>query len=420
VSTFNLELPTIQNWSCQSCGGCCKQHGIYITEEEKLRIEKQGWTPADGIPADQPIFVKMGGKLGKTWHRLAHQPDGACVFLDERGLCRIHAKFGEPAKPLACRIYPYAFHPAGSKITVGLRFSCPSVVANKGRGVTAQRDELKDLARQVVPAKALTIKAPWIVPGRRVDWADFQRFIELIDQVLADEEADIVSKLLVLLGVMDLIEQAKFDKLTGSRLDEFLGVITAGVAESLDPDAIAEPTKIGRTQFRQLAGQYARSDTYGSKGGSLSGRWKLLKAALKLASGRGETPALQADLPPVPFEKLEQPFGIPEGTDELFERYFRVKAQGLSFCGRAYYDAPLVEGFRSLALVFPAVMWIARWIASGAGRSELRFDDVARALSIADHHHGYSPAFGTWGFRKRVQTMAKLGDIPRLIAWYSR
>ena len=55
-----------------------------------------------------------------TWsrrYRLGHQADGACVFLDERGLCRIHAKFGEQAKPLACRIYPYAFHPAGKKIT---------------------------------------------------------------------------------------------------------------------------------------------------------------------------------------------------------------------------------------------------------------------------------------------------------------
>jgi lysine-N-methylase len=97
-----------------------------------------------------------------------------------------------------------------------------------------------------------------------------------------------------------------------------------------------------------------------------------------------------------------------------------VKIQGLSFCGAAYYNVPLVEGFQSLALVYPAVMWIARWLAAGHGRSELAFEDVADALAIADHHHGYSPAFGTWGFRKRVRTLAELNDIAALAAWYSR
>jgi lysine-N-methylase len=122
----------------------------------------------------------------------------------------------------------------------------------------------------------------------------------------------------------------------------------------------------------------------------------------------------------VPFDALEQPRGFPQESHELFERYFRTKVRGLSFCGAAYYQVPLVEGFRSLALVYPAVLWIARWLAAGRGDSGISAVDVADSLAIADHHHGYSPAFGTWGFRKRVQTMAKLGDIPRLCAWYTR
>ena len=50
----------------------------------------------------------------------------------------------------------------------------------------------------------------------------------------------------------------------------------------------------------------------------------------------------------------------------------------------------------------------------------LETGDVAGALAIADHHHGYSPAFGQMGFRSRVRLLARLGDIPRLIAWYGR
>src|SRR6478736_6118333 len=92
-----LELPTIQNWSCHNCGGCCRQHAIAITVEEHQRIAGQGWTAADGIPAGQPLFERLGWFPWSKWHRLAHQPYGACVFLDERGMCRIHAKFGEAA-----------------------------------------------------------------------------------------------------------------------------------------------------------------------------------------------------------------------------------------------------------------------------------------------------------------------------------
>jgi lysine-N-methylase len=79
----------------------------------------------------------------------------------------------------------------------------------------------------------------------------------------------------------------------------------------------------------------------------------------------------------------------------------------------------LVEGFQSLALIFPATMWIARWLAASQNRSQLTHEDVSQALTISDHHHGYSPIFGSFGFRRRVHTLAKMGEIPRLIRWYS-
>jgi Fe-S-cluster containining protein len=44
-----LELPTIQNWSCLSCAGCCTQHEVEITEAERQRIADQNWTAADGL-----------------------------------------------------------------------------------------------------------------------------------------------------------------------------------------------------------------------------------------------------------------------------------------------------------------------------------------------------------------------------------
>ncbi len=421
-----LELPTIQNWNCHNCSGCCRQHGIHITDAEKERIERQNWTAADGIPADTPVFVRMGGWLGKPSWRLGHQPDGACAFLDERGLCRIHARYGEAAKPLACRIYPYAFHPSGKKVVVSLRFSCPSVVKNLGRPVRDQLADIRELARDVVPDNATAMPPPPVTPRALLDWPDVLRIVRALDDTFAAPGVTVLVKLLRSLIWMALVEQAKFDKVLGDRLKEFLEIIREAADAEIPPDitrllqAAPQPSRAGRVQFRLLAGQYARQDTYASPRG-LSGRWRLFKNMLRLTRGKGRLPAIQECFREMPFAALEQPFGgLPEGADEIFTRYFRVKLQGMHFLGRAYYDVPLAEGFYSLALVYPAVLWLARWLAVSDGRSMLHTTDVVQALAIADHHHGYSPAFGTWGFRGRVRTLAQHEDIPKLCVWYSR
>jgi len=92
---------------------------VPLSVMEKARIEQQGWTAANGVDPARMIVA------GLNTYRLGHQADGACMFLDEAKRCRIHARFGEAAKPLACRLFPLAIYPAGKKMFVGLRFSCP-------------------------------------------------------------------------------------------------------------------------------------------------------------------------------------------------------------------------------------------------------------------------------------------------------
>ena len=58
-SNLKLELPVIQNWSCHNCGGCCREHLIEITEDEKRRIEKQKWTQQDGVSLQRPLIEKL-------------------------------------------------------------------------------------------------------------------------------------------------------------------------------------------------------------------------------------------------------------------------------------------------------------------------------------------------------------------------
>ena len=422
MAGHRLELPTIQNWTCHNCSGCCRQHLIEVTDEERRRIIDQHWERDAEMSGRLPVLVRLSRLPGGRRHRLAHQADGACVFLDENGLCRIHAKFGEQAKPLACRIYPYAFHPAGRQLAVSLRFSCPSVVSNRGRAVSGQADEIKKLARDAVPAGVSGLPAPPITPKEQLGWPDFLRIRNALDmEIAADEPVHV--KLRRALFWIDLIDQATFAKVHGDRLDEFLDLIrrTASAEISADPDPTARPSRGGRLQFRVLTAQYARKDTFADRRFGWKGRWKLLRAYIRFVRGTGTVPPLQDVFREVPFADLERPFGgLPASAEKIFSRYLRVKIQGLHFCGRAYYGVPLVEGFRSLALIYPAVMWLSRWLAAGRGRNVLETDDMAEALAIADHHHGYSPAFGQRNFRRRVQILARLGDIEKLCAWYSQ
>ncbi len=423
MARHDLELPVLQNWSCHNCSGCCRQHQIEITAEERERIERQNWTADDGIPPGQPLFQSLGPRWNKR-SALAHQPDGACVFLNEDGLCRIHAKFGEAAKPLACRVYPYAFHPDGKKVAVSLRFSCPSVVSNLGKPLAENARELKKLASLVVPIEAREIPPPPINRREKLGWADFHQFITAIDQGLAADDAGIGIKLCRTLGWLQLVEAARFEKIQGGRLAEFLELIIGATAAEVDASLAntepKEPSRTGRLHFRMLLAQYARKDTAADVASGWKGRLRLLKAALKFARGKGNLPALQTAVGEVPFAEVENVSrDLPAGAEEMFTRYFRVKVQGLHFCGRAYYDVPLVEGFQSLALMYPVTTWLARWLAVTNRRDGVTLEDVSQALAIADHHHGYSPALGTGTARRRVRQLSQLGDIRKLCLWFA-
>lgn len=430
MASSDLKLPVIQNWSCHNCGGCCREHQIVITEQEKRRIEKQNWTAKDGIPGDRPLIEPMGLDHWK----LAHQDNGACVFLDDQGLCRIHAKFGEPAKPLACQLYPYAFHPRGGRITTSLRFSCPSAVRNVGTPLDDQRQELQGLCDLVVAGKETKVAPPAVHSGATVAWDDVNRFIEALDESMQDDSVNFTVRLLRTLEWMDLVEQSQFDTVKGAKLQDYLSLLL-DASRKAQPDndlPLLRPSRLGRTMFRQLAAQMARHDTDELARGGLKMRLRLLRAVLGFSSGWGKVPPLDdptsvvtafGEVPQgqVTFSQLESEYGgRQQDIDALFERYFRVKIQGVHFCGVAAYDLSVVDGFRSLALMYPVTMWLARWRAARQGHSTLSLSDVQAALATADHNFAYSPALGTHSAKNRIRQLAKMNQISALCGWYSQ
>ena len=429
-------LPILQNWSCHNCGGCCREHQIVITAEEKNRIDKQKWTGADGVADDRPLIVAHGADF-----RLNHQADGACVFLDERGLCRIHSKFGEAAKPLACRAYPYAVHPSGNSVTVSLRFSCPSVVENLGQPVAQQRQTLEALAGEIVPSNYRAPNTPPLYPGQPIIWSDVMRLLAFIERGLSVGAVSFATRLLRVLTWIDLLEKAAPEAISNEQLGNLLPVLHEASVRAQPDDhlPLVKPTGLGRIMFRQWVAQLLRHDTDATARSGFMGRMHLLGDGLRFTLGRGRVPAMadpisvrvafsggstttsEAIAAMPTFSQLENEFGGRNAEfDELFVRYFRVKLQGLHFCGRAFYDMPFIDGFRSLALMYPATLWVARMRAARDRRMIISLPDVQAALATIDHNFGYSPALGMAGAKKRIQQLARMQQISALCSWYSR
>ena len=408
-----IQTPSGQNWSCHGCSDCCRGGmAIPLSPEDRRRIEQQHWSAADGVEPAQMIVSGLNGV------RLGHGADGACVFLNGDGRCKIHAKFGEAAKPLACRLFPLVIHPAGKKLLVGLRFSCPSAAANQGQPLAEQGTAAATLAKLFLPDGCEKIPPPPVATEAGLDWPDFLRFVNRLDHTLAAENVSTGIKLLRGLHWLGAVERGSLDRIEGESAGEILAALAENAvakAPSL-PEMVPEPSAFGRLFLRLLVLEHARTLTVADADVRSAHRWKMLAAAFRFARSTGRTPQLRAELAAVKFADIEKDFGaLSPASEALLTRYFRVKVQSLQFCGKAFYDRPLIEGYHNLVLLYPIIIWLARWLAVSAGRAKLLDADVLRAVSLADHQYGYAPYL-----RWRTRLLHQRNDIVKLCAWYAR
>jgi lysine-N-methylase len=419
-------LPVIQNWDCHQCGSCCTDYWVPVSDEEKRRIESQRWD-------EEPEFkgVKLFVKYGWPWrrrYRLNQTTGDRCIFLADNGLCKIHAKFGLEAKPFACQLYPYILVPHGDHWRVSMRFACPSAAANKGRALTTQTGLLKDLALEMEKwdAKPGYRRAagpglgepPRLQGGQRVDWDDLHVFVNALLRLMQDRSSQVARRMLKCVALGRLCRQARFDKLSGSRLRDFLNLVT----DALDAEAprtldrVEPPGWIGRILFRNALAIFLRKDQGVRRGVSRQGRVALLRAMWRMVRGQGPLPRLQQGLPEKTFEEMEQPAGpLPPSAEEALERYYLIKIESMQFCGPTFFDYPFWDGVDSLALTLPMILWTAR------GYRELgQPEAIYKAITLIDENFGYNPMLGQGRHRLSLRILAFRHELDRLIAWYSR
>ena len=420
-------LPVVQNWDCGSCSACCRTYHVPVSADERKRIESQGWEQ-DADLQGTAYFVQEGSWFSGRSFRLNHRPDGACVFLGADNRCRIHAKFGSAAKPLACRIYPFLLVPAGDHWRLGLRFACPSSVASQGQPLSGHLAEVREYSAALESDSPGTVNAPPapLRKGQLVPWSDLLRIAGTVSKLLEDVEEPLERRWRNVLGFVAMCRDLKLDgggnakkMITGARLSEMLGVLAEAVEEETPENSeVPPPGWVGRMVFRQISAVYCRKDYGAEKGTAQRGPLGRVLAAMSFARGAGRIPKVNALIPEARFSDAEQPVGpLSAKTESLLTRYYQMKVESLQFCGPTNFALPFWDGLESLAITFPTILWLSRVFAIGGMDRE---EAVERALRLVDDNFGFNKLLGLGRQKFALKLMAGRGELSRLIAWSAR
>ncbi len=405
-----------QRWSCHSCGNCCRTLVGHLFDDECERVDRQGWKDKLGVAP----YVKIGRN-----RVLNKREDGACVFLDESKRCKIHAEYGEDAKPVACRMFPFSVRPIGSGWQASLRFDCPSVISSKGQPVSHYHFFLTNLVKKLDHKAPSGDEAPLLQRRLRATADEIDTVITRFRQWLRSHDLSVNQRVVGLARITTTLEGASFAKVRGPRFAELLdllfGVLPNECRNELDP-----PTRRQRGMLRQAAFAHAEHVTLTEMRagvlGRLGKRWHQLRCAKRFRIGRGLVPQLPGFEGSTMFETVEsvkRPTERTEEIDELLLRYVTGRLESRSVFGHGYYGWPVLNGLGALWLSLSVVGWLARYAAALEGTEAVAFDRVGLALGIVDRAATRLPALGTVAERMRLTYLLGDSGVARLLHEYS-
>lgn len=406
-----------QKWACHSCGDCCRTLVGHLFPAERERIDAQNWRETLGT---EP-YVSVG-----RGHVLNKSADGACVFLDENNRCRIHARFGEAAKPLACRIFPFSARPVAEGWQISFRYDCPSAARSKGQPLHTYRAWLAKLLEELPREGSIGEEIALLGRGARATREELEITDGRVTRWLKRGEIALSGRVIAAARLTALLSAAQLKTVRGSRYAELVDVLV-GVLPGQLSDPAGCCTARHRAMLRQLAFTHAEHVTLGELRSGWFGRlWKRmqqLRKARRFLKGTGV-------VPPVPgiagrsvsFAAVEAVRPSPDGDraiTHLVTRYLLTRIAGRTIHGTGYYGWPVFDGYAALWLSVGAIGWLARCSAAGRGVEVIDFEDAERAVAIVDRAATRVPSLGTTAERLRTTWLRRDEGIPALLDAYA-
>ena len=250
-----LRIDSEQRFACSQCGRCCHRFDVVVSAEEVDRYRRhhaQAWfREAEGAPAGQDPFEPIPGM--PSLQRIRKRPDGACGFLSAENRCRIHEEMGAAGKPLTCRVFPYAFHPAADAVVVTASFGCPTIVSNQGKPIATGESliAIEALRKEWFAAHSPRSAPLQLVDGRQMNTRSARVLREALLAMLKRDSVDIRDNIRRIAATIDDLTRSRVLALGDSDFAEYVS-LTAPHAAANDaaaphrrPGAIARLLQYG-------------------------------------------------------------------------------------------------------------------------------------------------------------------------------
>ena len=415
-----VELPILlasvaeQRFECRSCTRCCREFIVQLLDEDVHKLDEQGWAER----LDVPPHTGLGKK-----RVLNKRPDGACVFLQDDGLCRIHAEHGFDAKPITCQLYPFTHVHGDDRWLVAWRFDCPSVAASDGRSMGTYRKLLRRLLPKLPRASArpLTLE---MTRGREASAREIDALLQELDGWLGEDTHVLHKRLAAAASLVGTLQQANLSVVKDDRFVELVELLVSDLP-NVASELPVEPASPGQqAMFRQLVfahTEHVTLDEMRSWTTRITRRFRQLGMARGFRRGVGLVPPIPGCEATADFADVETVEPASEESDAIagmLHRYVRMRLLSHYQFGKAYYGWRVLDGLQALCLSSAVTGWLARFLAASDGHDTIRVEDVVRALAYVDGASGRSPALGSTTERLRLRGLARDEGITRLLRAY--
>ncbi|NQT85935.1 YkgJ family cysteine cluster protein [bacterium] len=404
----DLHLPPGLRYSCIQCGECCRTLEVTLTDDEHGRLAEHDWQ--EGLPdyEHDRYMAPMPPTRGRQTWRLRPLATGACRFLADDDLCRVHAELGYGGKPFAGRLFPFTFCPTPVGVFVGVRFNCPAVVRGEGMPLEEQRRDIarlyKEYARVYSPPRA-----PEQVQffGRMaLGWRDVLRIEDQLRAFLLMTDLPFPMRLLACRRLTRRLVGASLasdaDAKIGADPDAVLSELALTVSK------IRRPGPTERVLLRLLSAAFLgavlpsfRELPFHRRLGVRLGRL-LGRARDAVGMGRLPLPGTGASAPLRDIARVDV-CNLDAASTDMLTRYFVTKLSSQSFFGLSFFGRSFAEGIDFLACTYGVLMRAAAGHAILAGRTAVTDDDVEYAIRQVDYGFNYLGEFG--GFSERIRSI---------------
>ena len=236
-----MRIDPEQRFACSQCGRCCHRFDVFISATEVDLYQRKGATTwfhegSTGEPFE-PVAEIPG------FFRIRKRADGACGFLSDTNLCRIHEELGAAKKPLTCRVFPYSFHPTADGIVVKASFGCPTIVANAGplSGAGDSLIALESLRKEWFATNSPPASPRLFVKGRTITARSSRLLRDHLIEMLNRKDADIRTNISRVATTIDDLTRSRVVSLPDDDFAEYLALTVPHAAAKTDAPPARTP-----------------------------------------------------------------------------------------------------------------------------------------------------------------------------------